>query len=154
MVEIANGAGSGWVDYKWPNPQTNKIEDKSSYVEKMGDYFAGRRSLPAMTVSAGLSRRRTRETSAGVVRGPIRLGIFNNLSIQIKASMRGAAADLSAGFGNERLSDLDKDGRRAMVAVERSDTEAAGIFQRQRGCRCDTHENFPLRLLGQQWRQR
>ena len=41
MVEIANGAGSGWVDYKWPNPQTNKIEDKSSYVEKLGDYFAG-----------------------------------------------------------------------------------------------------------------
>jgi cytochrome c len=41
MVEIANGAGSGWVDYKWPNSRTNKIEDKSSYVEKMGDYFAG-----------------------------------------------------------------------------------------------------------------
>ena len=32
-----------------------------------------------------------------------------------------------------------------MVAVERSDTEAAGIFQRERGCRCDTHENLPLR---------
>jgi cytochrome c len=41
MVELANGPGSGWIDYKWPNPQTNKIEDKSSYVEKMGDYFAG-----------------------------------------------------------------------------------------------------------------
>jgi cytochrome c len=41
MVEIANGPGSGWVDYKWPNPITNKIEDKSSYIEKMGDYFVG-----------------------------------------------------------------------------------------------------------------
>jgi signal transduction histidine kinase len=41
MVDIAHGAGSGWVDYKWPNPLTNKIEDKSSYVEKMGDYFVG-----------------------------------------------------------------------------------------------------------------
>jgi cytochrome c len=41
MVEIANGAGSGWVDYKWPNPRTSRIEDKSSYVEKVGDYFAG-----------------------------------------------------------------------------------------------------------------
>jgi cytochrome c len=41
MVEIANGKGTGWVDYKWPNPITNKIEDKSSYVEKMGDYFVG-----------------------------------------------------------------------------------------------------------------
>jgi len=41
MVEIANGPGSGWVNYKWPNPLNNKIEDKASYVEKMGDYFVG-----------------------------------------------------------------------------------------------------------------
>ena len=41
MVAIARGSGSGWVNYKWPNPLTNKIEDKSSYVEKMGDYFVG-----------------------------------------------------------------------------------------------------------------
>jgi cytochrome c len=41
-VEIANGPGNGWVSYKWPNPLTNKIEDKTSYVEKMGDnYFVG-----------------------------------------------------------------------------------------------------------------
>lgn len=41
MIALAKGPGSGWVDYKWPNPITNKIEDKSSYVEKMGDYFVG-----------------------------------------------------------------------------------------------------------------
>ena len=41
MVTLAKGPGSGWVDYKWPNPLNNKIEDKSSYVEKMGDYFVG-----------------------------------------------------------------------------------------------------------------
>lgn len=41
MVAISKGPGSGWVDYKWPNPLTNKIEDKSSYIEKMGDYFVG-----------------------------------------------------------------------------------------------------------------
>ncbi len=41
MIDIANGPGHGWVDYKWPNPITNKIEDKSSYIEKMGDYFVG-----------------------------------------------------------------------------------------------------------------
>jgi len=41
MVTIAQGPGSGWVDYKWPNPLTNKIEDKTSYVEKMGDYLVG-----------------------------------------------------------------------------------------------------------------
>jgi signal transduction histidine kinase len=41
-IEIAKGPGSGWVSYKWPNPLTNKIEDKTSYVEKMGDnYFVG-----------------------------------------------------------------------------------------------------------------
>jgi signal transduction histidine kinase len=41
MVDMAKGAGSGWIAYKWPNPITNKIEDKVSYVEKMGDYFVG-----------------------------------------------------------------------------------------------------------------
>jgi cytochrome c len=41
MVDIASSTGNGWVDYKWPNPLTNKIEDKSSYVEKMGGYFVG-----------------------------------------------------------------------------------------------------------------
>ena len=41
-IEIAKGPGSGWISYKWPHPQTNKIEDKTSYVEKMGDdYFVG-----------------------------------------------------------------------------------------------------------------
>ena len=41
MITLATSSGSGWVDYKWPNPITNKIEDKSSYVEKLGEYFVG-----------------------------------------------------------------------------------------------------------------
>ncbi len=41
MVQLTSEKGSGWVDYKWPNPITNKIEDKTSYCEKMGDYFVG-----------------------------------------------------------------------------------------------------------------
>jgi signal transduction histidine kinase len=42
MITMVNGPGHGWVDYKWPNPITNKIEDKTSYVEKLGDnYFVG-----------------------------------------------------------------------------------------------------------------
>ena len=41
MIAIAKGPGNGWVDYKWPNPLSNKIEDKSSYIERMGDYFVG-----------------------------------------------------------------------------------------------------------------
>ena len=41
QIKIAKGPGSGWVSYKWPNPFTKKIEDKSSYAEKLGDYFVG-----------------------------------------------------------------------------------------------------------------
>jgi signal transduction histidine kinase len=41
MIQIATGPGNGWVEYKWPNPITNKIENKTAYVEKMGDYFVG-----------------------------------------------------------------------------------------------------------------
>jgi TRAP-type uncharacterized transport system substrate-binding protein len=41
MVGLAKGAGSGWVDYRWTNPMTMDVEDKSAYVEKMGEYFVG-----------------------------------------------------------------------------------------------------------------
>ena len=42
MVAITRGPGSGWVDYKWPNPLTHRIQDKSAYVEKLGErYFVG-----------------------------------------------------------------------------------------------------------------
>ncbi|HET7490442.1 MAG TPA: cache domain-containing protein [Bradyrhizobium sp.] len=41
MIRLASGPGSGWVNYKWPNPLNNRIEDKTSYIEKMGDYFVG-----------------------------------------------------------------------------------------------------------------
>ena len=41
MLDMARTKGSGWYDYKWPNPLTDKIEDKTSYVERMGDYWVG-----------------------------------------------------------------------------------------------------------------
>ena len=42
MIENAKGKGSGWINYKWPNPITHKIEDKTSYCEKLGEnYFVG-----------------------------------------------------------------------------------------------------------------
>lgn len=41
MRDIAKTKGSGWFDYKWPNPLNSKIEDKTSYVEKMGNYWVG-----------------------------------------------------------------------------------------------------------------
>ncbi len=41
MIQVTSEKSSGWIDYKWPNPITNKIEDKTSYVEKMGEFFVG-----------------------------------------------------------------------------------------------------------------
>jgi len=41
MTDIVNEHGSGWIDYKSPNPITNVIEGKTSYVEKIGDYIVG-----------------------------------------------------------------------------------------------------------------
>jgi cytochrome c len=40
-LSLAAKNGGGWVDYKWPNPITKLIEAKSSYVERMGDFFVG-----------------------------------------------------------------------------------------------------------------
>jgi cytochrome c len=41
MIELAQSKGSGWVDYRWVNPVDKKIEQKSSYIFKMGDYVVG-----------------------------------------------------------------------------------------------------------------
>ncbi|MEM1398480.1 MAG: cache domain-containing protein [Pseudomonadota bacterium] len=42
MVKVAQAGSTGWVDYKWPNPTTDKIEDKTSYIAPLGDgYFVG-----------------------------------------------------------------------------------------------------------------
>jgi signal transduction histidine kinase len=37
FVKVAKEEGSGWVDYKWPNPVTNQVEPKSSYIKRVGD---------------------------------------------------------------------------------------------------------------------
>ncbi len=37
MLALAKGKGSGWVDYKFRNPQTGKVEAKSTYVLRVGD---------------------------------------------------------------------------------------------------------------------
>jgi cytochrome c len=41
FIEVAKTKGSGWVDYKWSNPLTKKIENKSTYVQRIDDYFLG-----------------------------------------------------------------------------------------------------------------
>jgi cytochrome c len=40
-IEVVKTKGNGWVDYKWQNPVTKKIEPKSTYVQKNEDYFLG-----------------------------------------------------------------------------------------------------------------
>jgi len=37
FIDVGNKKGKGWIDYKWPHPQTKAIENKSSYVQKLGD---------------------------------------------------------------------------------------------------------------------
>ncbi len=41
LVTTCEKSGTGWVDYKWLNTQTNLIERKSSYVEKVADMCLG-----------------------------------------------------------------------------------------------------------------
>lgn len=37
IIEVAKTKGSGWVDYKYLNPETKKVEAKTTYVQKVGD---------------------------------------------------------------------------------------------------------------------
>ena len=39
IINVANTKGSGWVDYKWTNPVSKKVEPKSAYLKKSGDYI-------------------------------------------------------------------------------------------------------------------
>lgn len=37
IVEVAKTKGSGWVDYKYMNPETKKVENKTTYVLRIDD---------------------------------------------------------------------------------------------------------------------
>lgn len=37
MTDIIKTKGEGWVEYKWPNPVSKKIEQKSTYIIKIND---------------------------------------------------------------------------------------------------------------------
>jgi len=41
IIAMAKGKGSGWIDYKYTNPQTGRIQAKTSYVERVGDLVVG-----------------------------------------------------------------------------------------------------------------
>ncbi len=41
FIDVAKTKGKGWVDYKWPNPVTKALEQKSSYVENVDGLIIG-----------------------------------------------------------------------------------------------------------------
>ena len=38
LVAVMKSGKGGWVDYKWPNPVTKQIEQKTTYIEPVGEY--------------------------------------------------------------------------------------------------------------------
>ena len=38
IIKVGLTKGSGWVDFKWPNPVSKKVEAKSAYVMKVNDH--------------------------------------------------------------------------------------------------------------------
>lgn len=41
MYAVITEKGKGWVDYRWANAHRTGFEDKTSYVERVGNYFVG-----------------------------------------------------------------------------------------------------------------
>lgn len=41
MLDVGKDGGRGWVDYKWPNPVTHRIEAKTSLVTGIGKDVCG-----------------------------------------------------------------------------------------------------------------
>lgn len=41
MIEVGKTKGQGAVDYKWESPKTKKVEQKSSYLEKVNNVVLG-----------------------------------------------------------------------------------------------------------------
>jgi cytochrome c len=39
QVDLAKSKGKGWVEFVWVNPVTKKMEPRSVYLERIGDYF-------------------------------------------------------------------------------------------------------------------
>lgn len=40
IIDKVKAEGKGWVEYRWPNPVTKKVEPKVIYAEKVHDKFA------------------------------------------------------------------------------------------------------------------
>lgn len=39
QVDVAKTKGSGWVNFQWNNPVAQKMEPRSTYLERSGDYI-------------------------------------------------------------------------------------------------------------------
>lgn len=39
QVELAKSKGSGWVEFDWVNPVSQKMEHRATYLERVNDYF-------------------------------------------------------------------------------------------------------------------
>jgi cytochrome c len=37
ILELAKSKGKGWVDYKFKNPASGKVEDKTTYIYRVGE---------------------------------------------------------------------------------------------------------------------
>lgn len=40
-IELAKTKGKGWQNYKFSNPLTKKIEEKTAYIERVDDFIVG-----------------------------------------------------------------------------------------------------------------
>jgi cytochrome c len=38
-IDLAKSKGSGWVDFEWMNPVSQKMEHRSAYLERIDDYI-------------------------------------------------------------------------------------------------------------------
>lgn len=39
QVELAKSRGKGWVEFSWVHPVSKKLEPRSTYLERVDDYF-------------------------------------------------------------------------------------------------------------------
>jgi uncharacterized protein len=59
-LDLCKASQRGWVDFRFLNPATQTIEDKSSYIERMGDYC----------VAVGIYRNeQVNENTVGIISG-------------------------------------------------------------------------------------
>jgi signal transduction histidine kinase len=41
FIDVARHKGAGWINYKWPNPVSQTVESKSTYIERYEDMVIG-----------------------------------------------------------------------------------------------------------------